>query len=197
MSSQVQGRPRATTHAAIEECAMALFEARGFEETTLDDIAAAVGIGRRTLFRYYPSKNDILWGQFDASLLGFRTLLASTPPGTPLAEALLCGVIAFNDFDEAAVPQHRRRMSLLLRTPALLGHSELRYAAWRATVADFVAARTGTAPTEPGPQVAGRVTLALALSAYERWLADPASDLGTVIQDTFAAAASVLAPGND
>ena len=45
------------------------FEERGFEMTTMDDIAAAVGVGRRTLFRYYPSKNDILWGQFDDSLV--------------------------------------------------------------------------------------------------------------------------------
>src|SRR5215213_2120704 len=65
------GRPPATTHAAIERTAFALFERQGFEATTLDDIAAALGVGRRTLFRYYPSKNDILWGRFDASLRHF------------------------------------------------------------------------------------------------------------------------------
>src|SRR5262245_3567476 len=58
------GRPVVTSHAAIEEAAFRLFGERGFEGTTLDAIAREVGIGRRTLFRYFASKNDIPWGQF-------------------------------------------------------------------------------------------------------------------------------------
>jgi AcrR family transcriptional regulator len=53
-------------HAAIERAAFAMFERKGFEISMLDDIADAPwAVGRRTLFRYYRSKNDILWGQFD------------------------------------------------------------------------------------------------------------------------------------
>ena len=44
------------------------------------DIAAEVGVGRRTLFRYFESKNDIPWGQFDRTLDGFREILAAMPP---------------------------------------------------------------------------------------------------------------------
>jgi len=53
------GRPEATSHAAIEQAAFRLFGDSGFDATTLDAIAAEVGVGRRTLFRYYASKNDI------------------------------------------------------------------------------------------------------------------------------------------
>src|SRR6478752_5661725 len=69
------GRPEATSHAEIEQAAFRLFAERGFDGTTLGDIAAAVGVSRRTLFRYYPSKNDIPWGQFDRTLESFRRIL--------------------------------------------------------------------------------------------------------------------------
>lgn len=166
-----QGRPPATSHAAIEEAAFALFEERGFEATTMDDIAAAVGVGRRTLFRYYPSKNDILWGQFDDGLRAFEEYFDGIADEVPLAAAIRDAIIAFNEIDEAAIAQHRRRMRRLLQTPALLAHSELRYSAWRAVVARFVARRRGEQADDLLPALAGRVALAIALSAYEEWLA--------------------------
>jgi mycofactocin system transcriptional regulator len=159
-----------TSHSAIEEAAFALFEERGFEATTMDDIAGALGVGRRTLFRYYPSKNDILWGRFDEGLRGFAETFAAIPEDVPLAEAIREAIVAFNHLDDAAVPQHRRRMRLLLGTPALLAHSELRYAAWRGVVADFVARRLTLAPDDLLPTLAGRVALSVALTAYEQWL---------------------------
>ena len=136
-----QGRPPATDHDAIERAAFALFAERGFEATTIDDIAAAAGVGRRTLFRYYPSKNDIPWGQFDASLVRLRDHLAAMPSDIPVHRAVHDAVLAFNRLDPAAIPQHRQRMRLLLTTPALQAHSVLRYAQWRGTIAAYVASR--------------------------------------------------------
>ena len=177
MRKPAVGRPPATSHAAIESAAFALFEQHGFDETTMDEIAEAVGVGRRTLFRYYPSKNDILWGQFDDSLVQFQNTLRDVAPDTPLWEAIRDAIIDYNSFDQAALPQHRRRMRLLLGTPALLAHSELRYAAWRSVVADFVAERLGQAPDDLLPVLAGRIALAVAISAYEQWLADDSTTL--------------------
>lgn len=77
-------------------------------------------------------------------------------------------------------------MRLLLHTPALLAHSELRYAAWRGCIADFVAQRTGLQPTDPVPSLAGRVALAIALSAYEEWLRSDTEPLDKVIRRTSA-----------
>lgn len=77
-----------TTHSAIEQVAFDLFEREGFDATTMDDIATAVGVSRRTLFRYYPSKNDILWGQFDDSLRALAATLAAFPDDLPVADAI-------------------------------------------------------------------------------------------------------------
>lgn len=164
------GRPPATDHGAIEQAAFALFAERGFDATTIDDIAAAAGIGRRTLFRYYPSKNDIPWGQFDQSLVRLRAHLESMPPDIPIYQAVHDAVLAFNDFEPAAIPQHRQRMQLLLTTPALQAHSVLRYAQWRGILAAYVAGRLGLAETDLLPRTIGQVTLAISLSAYEHWL---------------------------
>src|SRR6201991_1943642 len=120
MSSR--GRPVATSHAEIERAAFGLFAERGFDAVTMADIAAEVGVGRRTLFRYFESKNDIPWGQFDRTLDGFRAILAEMPEGMPLHEAVQRGVRRFNEFPADAQPDHRDRMRLILQTPALQAH---------------------------------------------------------------------------
>jgi len=180
------GRPEATSHAEIEQAAFRLFAGRGFEATTLDAIAAEVGVGRRTLFRYYSSKYDIPWGQFDRTLDGFRQILAATPTDIPLHEAVHRGVLAFNEFPDDAQPSHRERMRLILRTPALQAHSVLRYAEWRGVIAEFVAGRLGLESDDPMPRMVGHVSLALALSAYEQWLDSPNASLRALLDETMA-----------
>jgi mycofactocin system transcriptional regulator len=172
-----------TSHAAIEAAAFRLFEQHGFEATTMDDIAEAVGVGRRTLFRYYPSKNDILWGQFDEGLRGFATTFQTMPDELPVFEAVVEAIVAFNSLDESATPQHRQRMKLLLGTPVLLAHSELRYAAWRRVVADFIARRIGVSAEHLVPSLGGRMALAIALSAYEQWLTQETAELEDLIRE--------------
>jgi mycofactocin system transcriptional regulator len=177
------GRRRATSRAELEQAAFALFAARGFEGTTVDEIAAAAGIGRRTFFRYFPSKNDIPWGAFEDELERMRVRLKACPPEVPLADALRVALIDFNRVAPAQVPLHRRRMELILRVPTLLAHSTLRFAAWREVVAEFVAERTGRRPDDLAPQAIAHAVLGVAIAAYEHWLDDPDSDLGALLDD--------------
>lgn len=180
------GRPEATSHGQIEEAAFLLFSAHGFEGTTLDMIAAAVGVSRRTLFRYYPSKNDIPWGQFDLTLEQFRNLLDQTPDAVPVWEGVHRAVRTFNEFPAGARPPHHERMRLIRCTPALQAHSVLRYADWRAVIAEHVARRLGLSPTDPTPRLAGHLSLALAHSAYDAWLEDPSAPLADLVSDQMA-----------
>ena len=167
----------ATTHEEIEEAAFRLFGEHGFQSTTVEAIAAEAGIGRRTLFRYFDSKNDIPWGRFADSLDRFRAILAESPPELPLHESVHRAVLRFNDFGAEAAAQHRRRMGLILGTPALQAHSVLRYAQWRRVIAEYVADRRGLDASDLLPVTVGHVSLALALSAYEFWLAHDDADL--------------------
>src|ERR1700691_4175996 len=129
------GRKPVTSRADLEHVAFDLFDRQGFEQTTVDDIARAAGIGRRTFFRYFPSKNDIAWGEFDAELDRMRARLKAIAPQTPLMDAIRTAVVDFNRVAPEQIPWHRRRMALILGTPALQAHSTLRYAAWRQVIA--------------------------------------------------------------
>ena len=82
------GRRPLTSRAQISTIAIDLFTERGFDETSVDDIAEAAGIARRTLFRYYPSKNAVPWGDFDGHLAQMRELLARIPSDLSIADAL-------------------------------------------------------------------------------------------------------------
>ncbi|HEY8481806.1 MAG TPA: mycofactocin system transcriptional regulator [Spirillospora sp.] len=165
------GRPRATSPAALERLAFELFARQGFDDTTVDDIAAAAGIARRTFFRYFSSKNDLVWGDFEGRLRRLRELLAHADPRTPTMDAVRAAVVEFNRFDPKEVPWHRQRMELILRVPTLQADATLRYASWRAVITEFVAARCGVPPSAPLPRLAGHLVLAAAVSAYEHWLA--------------------------
>lgn len=177
------GRRRVTSREELEQAAFTLFAARGFDATTVDEIAAAAGIGRRTFFRYFPSKNDIPWGAFELELERMRVRMKACPPEVPLMDAIRVALIDFNRIEPAQVPLHRRRMELILRVPTLLAHSTLRFTAWRQVIAEFVAERTGLRPDELAPQVIAHAVLGVAVAAYEHWLDDDSADLGGLLDD--------------
>lgn len=180
------GRHPTTTRAHLSHVALQLFIERGFDETTVDDIAHAAGIGRRTLFRYFPSKNDLPWGDFEAGLEDMRNFLADLPADLPLVDALFAAIVEFNRFPAEEIPYHRKRMELLLNVPALVAHSTLRYAAWREVIADFAAARLGAAPDSLEPRSIGWIFLGVSLSAYEQWLQHDDADLIPLLESALA-----------
>lgn len=179
------GRAPATTHGELSNLALELFLDRGFEETTVDDIVRAAGIGRRTFFRYYASKNDLPWGDFDQMLERMRGHLASLDPTLPLMDALRHAIVEFNRFPGAELRLHRERMRLLLKVPSLVAHSALRYAAWRQVVAEYVGGRTGEDAGGLVPQAIAWSCLGLCLAAYEQWLSREDADLVALLDESF------------
>jgi TetR/AcrR family transcriptional regulator, regulator of mycofactocin system len=185
------GRRRSTTRHQITDVALELFAGRGFDEVSVDDVAEAAGIARRTLFRYYPSKNAIPWGDFDAHLQHLRELLAAVDPVVPIEWALRGALLSFNTFDASEILRHRLRMQVILRSAELQAYSLTMYAGWRSVIAEFVATRCGSKPGDLVPQTVAWSMLAVALSAYEHWLADEAVSL----IEALGAAFDVVRPG--
>jgi TetR/AcrR family transcriptional regulator, regulator of mycofactocin system len=179
------GRRRSTTPEHITDVALELFTARGFAEVSVDDVAHAAGIARRTLFRYYASKNAILWGDFDAHLAHLRELLDNVEPRVAMGKALRAALLAFNTFDECETVRHRQRMRVILETAELQAYSMTMYAGWREVMAGFVAARLDVKTTDPLPQTVAWTMLGVALSAYEQWLSDESVTLLQALGNAF------------
>lgn len=179
------GRRRSITWEHLSNVAIDLFAARSFDKVSVDDVAQAAGIARRTLFRYYPSKNALPWGDFDAHLERMRNQLAGLDPSVPIGDALRTALLAFNTFDETETARHRRRMRVILQTAELQAYSMTMYAGWRAVVAAFVARRLGSAAGDLVPQTVAWMMLGVALSAYEHWLADESVSLAQALDEAF------------
>ncbi|HUY45527.1 MAG TPA: mycofactocin system transcriptional regulator [Streptosporangiaceae bacterium] len=177
------GRRRITSRAELEHVAFELFDRQGFQGTTIDEIASAAGIGRRTFFRYFPSKNDVPWGNFEEELDRMRMHLKACPPQTPMMDAIRVAIVEFNQVAPDQVRWHRRRMELILRVPVLQAHSTLRYAEWRQVIADFVSERTGQPAGSLVPSTIAYAMLGVCVAAYEQWLAADDTDL-TGLLDT-------------
>jgi mycofactocin system transcriptional regulator len=164
-----RGRPPGTSARELELAALRLFREQGFEDTTVEQIAAAAGVSRRTFFRYFESKADVLWHEFDGEVLALRAAFAAVPPDVPLMEAIRRAVVGVNSYRAQDVPELRARMSLVGAVPALQASAAPHYDDWERAISEFAAARLGQPATSLYPMAIGRATLAVCRSAYEQW----------------------------
>jgi AcrR family transcriptional regulator len=186
----LRGRKRADTHARIQAEAMRLFLERGFETTTLDDIAAAAGVSRRSLFHYFASKEEIVF----STKADFPDIIAEAVGRRPVDEPLL-DMVENALLDMAAryqSAQARDFARLIQDTPALRAGDQAKYEKVERVLARALADRKGL----PESDIACRVTAATALGILKlstaAWLAG--NDAGPDIfgRAAFAALRGVL-----
>lgn len=169
---------------------------KGFERTTVGELAAAAGLGRRTFFRYFPTKQDVVFGALDAQLDALRRALATEPVPVPPLEAVHHGFLAVNDYPASELPTLRIRMVLLTSVPELAAHAALRYREWERVIAADTMARTGLRPGDLLPTLLARCTLAAMQAAFATWLASPDTDLRELIDSSFDALRAGLRTGS-
>ena len=181
----VRGRPASTTRQDVARVALDLFARHGYDDTTVDEIAAAVGISRRTFFRYFESKPDVVWGEFDVELGRLRDRLAEAPQEESLMEVLRRSVIATNRFGAGELEDLRIRIVLISTVPTLVAHSAVRYEEWCEVVAGFAAGRLGGSPDDLAPQTVARAALGAAMAAFACWARDDEGDLVAEVDRAF------------
>jgi mycofactocin system transcriptional regulator len=169
----------------VARAALDLFNRQGYDQTTVDQIATAVGVSRRTFFRYYESKRDVVWGEFDAELVRLHDQLEGAPRHLPMMDVLRQAVKATNRFGARELDELRIRIGLIGSVPTLVAHSAVRYAEWCQVVAAFVAGRIGGSPDDLGPQTVARASLGAAMAAFACWAASGSDDLAVEVDRAF------------
>ena len=185
-----RGRPPGTSARELEVIALRLFTDHGFEDTTVERIAAAAGVSKRTFFRYFDSKADVLWHAFDGEVHALRAAFAAVPPELPLMAAIRQVVVGVNRYRAEDVPELRTRMNLISSVPALQASAAHHYDAWERAVSSFAAGRLGQGSDELIPIAIGRATLAVCRAAYDRWADRADADLTVYLDEALRALAT-------
>ncbi|MEW6477021.1 MAG: TetR family transcriptional regulator [Actinomycetota bacterium] len=164
-------RRKKLTAAELEAAAFRLFGERGFDAVTVDDIAAEADVSRRTFFRYFASKEDVLLADHFVQLARLREAMAVRPPDEPIITALRNALLSmtgdFEDRKEMIILRGR----LMRDTPSLQARSLVHQKLWEDAMAEMVAERLGVDPvTDLRPGVVSAATLAAMRVAFTNWL---------------------------
>jgi mycofactocin system transcriptional regulator len=193
-ASTRRGRPPGTSRRELELIALRLFTDQGFDNTTIEQIAAEAGVSKRTFFRYFGSKASVLWSDFDHEVEVIRAALGEVPAGVPMMDAIRRAVVAANHYGLLDVPELRMRMNLIGNVPALQSSAAIHYDAWERAISDFAALRLGQPADSLYPLAVGRATLAACRAAYDRWSARADADLTFYLDAALAALAAGFDP---
>lgn len=189
-----RGRPPGTTARAMELIAIRLFAEQGFDETTVEQIAAEAGVSRRTFFRYFDSKSAVLWYQFDSEVERLRVAFTQVPDDVELMDAIREVVVAANVYLAQDAPELRARMNLLGTAPGAQASAGPHYDAWERTVSEFAGRRLGEPADALYPLAIGRATLAVCRAAFDRWVISADSDLTVYLDLALRALSAGFAP---
>lgn len=164
------GRPTEADTLHIAQVALDLFERKGFDAVTMGEVARAASVSRRTLFRHFPSKADLVWTGTD-ELLGMLKSLAAPLEGgdltlRSLVSEIFVPVLALLDDPETAALA-RRRLKLIAGAPALLTHPMLQEA--DALFAALIA--TDALSGGASPSLVARTLVAAAFESLKWWAA--------------------------
>jgi len=190
-----RGRPPGTSPRELEIISLRLFTEDGFDETTVERIAAAAGVSKRTFFRYFETKADVLWHAFDGEVHALREAFAAVPADVPLMDAIRQVVVGANRYRAEDVPELRTRMNLIGSVPALQASAANHYDDWERAVSEFAASRLGQPTDALYPMAIGRATLAVCRSAYDRWVDRADTDLTAYLDEAIRALAVGFDPG--
>ncbi len=161
MDDGLRARRRARTRTALLDAAADLFARRGYRATTVEDLAAAAEVAPRTFFRYFASKEEVLFAPYEAALQRWLDEVEAAPAGEALIAALRRATLAVNAAYRADPGPFDLLLAVLGTEPAL-ARQALAFdgrAAQRA--AAVIALRTGwDADGDLRPQVVAAATMA-------------------------------------
>jgi len=184
-------RKRQQTRERLTRAAMALFLERGFEATTLDDIASAADISRRSFFHYFDSKEDVVFAWHEE----ITAALVATIGARPASESMLAAAEnAIAAMARQIEPGEAIAMARLKRdNPALQARDQVKYEQLERALADALGRRAGHKGEKLGARLVAMIAAGAMRIGGELWVAEGAREKPEVlVKRTFAAIRAIL-----
>jgi AcrR family transcriptional regulator len=151
----------------LERAALALYGERGFDNTTVAEIAERAGLTERTFFRYYADKREVLFGGSGALQELLVDAVVGAPPSAAPIEAIATGLQAASGAFEGRRDHAGQRQAVIAANPGLQERELIKLATLAAALADALR-RRGVA--DPAAELASEAGIAVFKVAFERWV---------------------------
>ena len=166
------GRWEPNARGRLQAAALELYGERGFEQTTVAEIAERAGLTERTFFRHFADKREVLFDAADRLKELLIATVAEVPPDATPQKAVASGLDAVAAMLEERREFAERRQLVIAANSELQERELIKYASLATALAD-VLRRRGV--LEPEPRLIAEVAMAVLRAAFERWIEDPTS----------------------
>jgi AcrR family transcriptional regulator len=161
-------RKKQKTKAAIQRAALRLFKRQGYEETTVEQIAAAADISESTFFNYFPTKEDVvIYDEYDPQIFAALVTGKHDEPLAKSVEKLIGTLAGLFEADHDAIYE---RAKLSLEVPELRSHAWEELEKARDQISSILAARTGRDAAELDVRVVAIAFVGAAFEAAMEWV---------------------------
>lgn len=178
------GRWEPDARGRLQQAALALYTERGFDQTTVAEIAERAGLTERTFFRYFADKREVLFGGQGPLLEKLTEGVAGAPDSAAPLDAVNTGLQEASAFFDGRRDGSRLRQQVIHANPALQERELTKRSAISAAMADGLR-RRGVAETTA--RLTGEAGAAVFQLAFEQWLADDDHDLAHFVRTSVAA----------
>jgi len=153
-----------------------LFGSKGFDETTTTEIAEAADVAQRTLFRHFPTKEAVLFGDMVDLRFELRAALAARPPSETVIEAVRQAMLALADDHQRHADRRRLQFALAAAVPSISAYSRaVVQASWEREIINAVAERLDVDPIDdPRPEILAGAAMSALRVATRQWTASAA-----------------------
>jgi AcrR family transcriptional regulator len=160
------GRWEPNARGRLEQAALDLFVERGFDQTTVTEIASRAGLTQRTFFRHFADKREVLFGGAGVLQELLVNTLAAVPDSAPAIDAVAAALNAAATVLQERREYSRQRQAVIAANPELQERELIKLASLSAALADTLRQR-GMA--DPAASLAAEAGIAVFRIAFERW----------------------------
>lgn len=163
-------RKKRQTRRLLQSTAMAMFAERGFGHVTIEEIAAACDVSRTTVFRYFPTKEDLVVDAEPERLADLRAAFEHRPRAEPVFDSVRHAVVAVAERYELDRGQLLAAHELIAANSSLLARALESHTTWVDLFAGLIASRTGNGTPDLRDRVLAVAVMAAMRVAIEEWL---------------------------